>query len=243
MSEPCSPPRFGNHRDRVFLQQALAGTREFGVVADLFSQLSDPTRLRIFWMLCHSEACVSNIADLLEMSSPAVSHHLRSLRDTGLISGRREGKEVYYRASEGEAAQLLHHMIEQTMQITCPEEAELLSDFRADQVALIHDIHEYLLLHLDEKITIETLSHQFHVNATTLKTVFKSVYGNSLAAHMKEHRMEKAVRLLSETGLPIAEIARRVGYDSQSKFTAAFKSSYGVLPTEYRKTAQNQDSG
>ena len=144
MSEPCSPPRFGNHRDRVFLQQALAGTREFGVVADLFSQLSDPTRLRIFWMLCHSEACVSNIADLLEMSSPAVSHHLRSLRDTGLISGRREGKEVYYRASEGEAAQLLHHMIEQTMQITCPEEAELLSDFRADQVALIHDIHEYL---------------------------------------------------------------------------------------------------
>ena len=175
MSEPCSPPRFGNHRDRVFLQQALAGTREFGVVADLFSQLSDPTRLRIFWMLCHSEACVSNIADLLEMSSPAVSHHLRSLRDTGLISGRREGKEVYYRASEGEAAQLLHHMIEQTMQITCPEEAELLSDFRADQVALIHDIHEYLLLHLDEKITIETLSRQFHVNATTLKTVFKSV--------------------------------------------------------------------
>ena len=76
-----------------------------------------------------------------------------------------------------------------------------------------------------------------------LKTVFKSVYGNSLAAHMKEHRMEKAVRLLSETGLPIAEIARRVGYDSQSKFTAAFKSSCGVLPTEYRKTAQSQDSG
>ena len=134
-------------------------------------------------------------------------------------------------------------MIEQTMQITCPEEAELLSDFRADQVALIHDIHEYLLLHLDEKITIETLSRQFHVNATTLKTVFKSVYGNSLAAHMKEHRMEKAVRLLLETGLPIAEVARRVGYDSQSKFTAAFKSSYGVLPTEYRKTAQNQAFG
>ena len=81
------------------------------------------------------------------------------------------------------------------------------------------------------------------MNATTLKTVFKSVYGNSLAAHMKEHRMEKAVRLLLETGLPIAEVARRVGYDSQSKFTAAFKSSYGVLPTEYRKTAQNQAFG
>ena len=235
MSEPCSPPRFGNHRDRVFLQQALAGTREFGVVADLFSQLSDPTRLRIFWMLCHSEACVSNIADLLEMSSPAVSHHLRSLRDTGLISGRREGKEVYYRASEGEAAQLLHHMIEQTMQITCPEEAELLSDFRADQVALIHDIHEYLLLHLDEKITIETLSHQFHVNATTLKTVFKSVYGNSLAAHMKEHRLERAAELLQHGDGSVAEIAAAVGYDSASRFSAAFRERFHMLPTEYRR--------
>ena len=243
MSDTSTLPRFGNHRNHVFLQQALSGTREFGVVAELFSQLSDPSRLRIFWMLCHSEACVSNIADLLDMSSPAVSHHLRSLRGTGLISGRREGKEVYYRASESEVAQLLHHMIEQTMQITCPEEAELLSDFRADQVALIHDIHEYLLQHLEEKITIEMLSRQFHLNATTLKAVFKSVYGSSLAAHIKEHRLERAAKLLTETGFSIAEISRRVGYDSQSKFTAAFKSRFGVLPTEYRKTAQNQLSG
>ena len=175
MTDAVTLPRYGNHRERVFLEQALAGTREFGVVADLFSQLSDPTRLRIFWMLCHCEACVSNVAELLEMSSPAVSHHLRNLRATGLISGRREGKEVYYRAAETEVAQLLHHMIEQTMSIACPEEAERLSDSRADQIALIHDIHDYLLQHLDEKITIETLSHQFHLNATTLKSVFKSV--------------------------------------------------------------------
>ena len=47
--------------------------------------------------------------------------------------------------------------------------------------------------------------------------------------------MERAAELLSGTGLTIAEIAARVGYDSQSKFTAAFKSRYGVLPKEYRK--------
>ena len=235
-------PRYGNHRNRVFLQQALSGTREFSVVADLFSLLSDPTRLRIFWMLCHCEACVSNIAELLDISSPAVSHHLRSLRDTGLIVSRREGKEVYCRAAETEVSRLLHHMIEQTMSITCPEKAELLSDSRADQIALIHDIHEYLLQHLDEKITIETLSHQFHVNATTLKSVFKSVYGSSLAAHMKEHRMELAAKLLLETGLSVSEISRRVGYDSQSKFTAAFKDTFGVLPTEHRRAALSPTS-
>jgi len=66
--------------------------------------------------------------------------------------------------------------------------------------------------------------------------VFKSVYGTSIAAHLKEHRLEKASQLLRETGLSVAEIARQVGYESQSKFTAAFKEQYGLLPTAYRRT-------
>ncbi len=229
------PHRHTDHKSNDFLRQALAGVTEFSAVSELFGQLSDPTRLRIFWMLCHCEECVVNIASMLEMTSPAVSHHLRSLRDTGLIVSRRDGREVFYRASSGEVAQLLHHVIEEAVSITCPEEAELLSDCRADQIALIHEVHEYLVQHLEEKITIDTLSRQFHMNATTLKSVFKTVYGDSLAAHIKEHRMERAAELLTETGMTIAEISCRVGYDSQSKFSAAFKSQYGILPKDYRK--------
>ena len=240
MPETILPHYHAHHKNSLFLRQALSGTREFGVVAELFAQLSDPTRLRIFWLLCHCEECVINIAALMDMSSPAVSHHLRSLRDTGLIVSRREGREVFYRAADSEVSQLLHHMIEQTMSITCPEEAELLTDCRADQVALIHEVHEFLLSHLDEKITIEMLSRQFHVNSTTLKTVFKSVYGDSLASHIKKHRMERASELLTETGSTIAEVARLVGYDSQSKFTAAFRDQYGVLPKEYRKSHRDR---
>ena len=124
----------------------------------------------------------------------------------------------------------------QTMRITCPEEAVLLSDCRADQIALVHEVHEYLLQHLGEKITIDELSRQFHMNATTLKAVFKSVYGDSIASHMKAHRMEKAAALLSETGRSIAEVAQEVGYDSQSKFSSAFRERYGILPKDYRKS-------
>ena len=47
--------------------------------------------------------------------------------------------------------------------------------------------------------------------------------------------MEKAAALLHESDMSIAEIGRLVGYESQSKFTAAFKESYGCLPKEYRK--------
>ena len=241
MPESALPHHHTDHKDSLFLRSALSNVKEFGLVSELFGQLSDPTRIRIFWMLCHCEECVINIAALLDMSSPAVSHHLRSLRETGLIVSRRQGREVFYHASDSEVSLLLHHMIEQTMSITCPEEAELLTDCRADQAALIHEVHEFLVTHLDEKITIDMLSRQFHMNATTLKSVFKSVYGDSLAAHIKEHRMECASELLSGTGLSISEVAARVGYDSQSKFAAAFRSQYGMLPKEYRRLHGNFD--
>ena len=92
----------------------------FQAVAEIFKQLGDPTRVRIFWLLCHCEECVINISAMLEMSSPAVSHHLRPLRNSGPVVSRRSGKEVYYRASDTEQSRLLHQMIEQVMAITCP---------------------------------------------------------------------------------------------------------------------------
>ena len=95
---------------------------DFLAVSDLFKQFSDASRLRIFWLLCHGEECVSNISALVEMSSPAVSHHLRQLKTAGLIASRRDGKEVFYRAAATETARLLHRVIEQTMSIVCPLE-------------------------------------------------------------------------------------------------------------------------
>ena len=52
--------------------------------------------------------------------------------------------------------------------------------------------------------------------------------------------MEKAAKLLTETDLSIAQIAQAVGYDSQGKFTTAFKSFFETLPKDYRK--QKNDS-
>ncbi len=89
-------------------------------VAELMRQLGDPSRLRIFWILCHVEECVINIAAMTEMSSPAVSHHLRILRSSGLITSRREGKEMYYRAADTPIARRLHHGVEEIMEIACP---------------------------------------------------------------------------------------------------------------------------
>ncbi len=230
-------PHSHNDNEQVNeLHRRLSQTERFKVAAELFRELGDPTRMKIFWLLCHCEECVINLSVLTEMSSPAVSHHLRPLKKSGLIVSRREGKEVYYRAADTDLAHRLHEMLEQIMEISCtnvaPSTSDAPSDSRAETVRAVHD---YLLSHLDERLTIEELSHRFLINPTTLKDAFKEVYGGSLAAHIKEHRMERAAELLKTTNDSIGEIAQAVGYDSQSRFSAAFKAYYGVLPREYRK--------
>lgn len=111
-----------------------------------------------------------------------------------------------------------------------------LTEYRSEQTEVIRRIHDQLTENIDRRFTIAELSKQYLMNPTTLKAAFKSVYGTSIAAHIKEHRMELAAKLLRETELSIAEIAARVGYDSQSKFTSAFKEYCGKLPKDYRNS-------
>ncbi len=115
------PHKHGEEEGIEELRGNLSHEERFRTVAELFSQLADPTRIRIFWLLCHFEECVVNISAIMGMSSPAVSHHLRPLKNSGLIVSRREGKEVYYRAADTEESRLLHEMIEEVMEIACPK--------------------------------------------------------------------------------------------------------------------------
>ena len=105
----------------VRLSEQLERAGDFQIVSDVLKQLSDSSRVRIFWLLCHCEECVINISALVEMSSPAVSHHLRQLKASGLIVSRRDGKEVYYKAADTEESHLLHRTIEKIMAMTCPQ--------------------------------------------------------------------------------------------------------------------------
>ncbi|MDR1898810.1 MAG: metalloregulator ArsR/SmtB family transcription factor [Treponema sp.] len=65
-------------------------------LADMFKVFSDSTRVRILCALQHSEMCVCDIAALLGMTKSAISHQLRSLRQTRLVKHRKDGKVVYY---------------------------------------------------------------------------------------------------------------------------------------------------
>ena len=118
MAQITMPHDHGQEIEKIL--DKLPTQEECAQVAEIFKQISDGTRLRILWLLCHCEECVSNIAAAMEMSDPAVSHHLKLLRGSGLIVSRREGKEVYYKLADTAQAQLLHHVCEEMFQISCP---------------------------------------------------------------------------------------------------------------------------
>ncbi len=93
-----------------FVINNMPSKLSFEETSILFQLLNDPTRLQIFWILCHSEECVFNIAKIVNISSPLVSFHLRFLKQSKIITSTRKGKEVHYRLNDTEFANTLKEM-------------------------------------------------------------------------------------------------------------------------------------
>ena len=97
----------------------MPSVENFQTVADIFKQLGDGSRIRIFWLLCHCEECVINLSAMVDMSSPAVSHHLQIMKDAGIVKVRKEGtKNFYYFDPEMEAFGRLIETLQLAMKIS-----------------------------------------------------------------------------------------------------------------------------
>jgi DNA-binding transcriptional ArsR family regulator len=83
------------------------GIEDVNVAADLLKSLSNPQRLQIVCALAQGEQGVSDLERKLEIRQPSLSQHLASLREAGIITGRREAKAVFYRISDARAAMLV----------------------------------------------------------------------------------------------------------------------------------------
>ncbi|AZS14188.1 AraC family transcriptional regulator [Paenibacillus lutimineralis] len=107
--------------------------------------------------------------------------------------------------------------------------------YARQQVDIVKQIEKQMIGEPSRRFTIEELAQQHCISPTALKAYFKGVYGKSIAAYMKEYRIRQAASLLRETNQSVADIAMSVGYESQSKFGAAFKEMMKITPLEYRK--------
>jgi len=81
-------------------------------LADIFKVLGDRTRVNLLSVLAGRELCVCDLAAALGMSSSAVSHQLRVLRDAHLVKSRREGKMVYYSLDDQHVVALFEQGLE-----------------------------------------------------------------------------------------------------------------------------------
>ena len=80
--------------------------------ADFFRVLGDSTRMRILFALDKSELCVCDLAYLLSMTKSAISHQLRVLRETSLVTARKSGKNVFYSLADDHVRDIIEKAFE-----------------------------------------------------------------------------------------------------------------------------------
>ena len=84
-------------------------------LAELFSALSDTSRIRIISLLTRQEMNVGDLATAVDLSESAVSHHLKGLRQMQLVRSRKEGRHVFYALDDDHVAELfgrgLNHVL------------------------------------------------------------------------------------------------------------------------------------
>ncbi|MDR5587355.1 MULTISPECIES: AraC family transcriptional regulator [Clostridium] len=107
--------------------------------------------------------------------------------------------------------------------------------FSKTSVEKIKEARKIILSKVDQFITIKSLSRMVGMNTTDLEKGFKSIYGYTIFSYSKMYKMKKAKELISNEKIPILEISLLCGYSNGSKFAKAFRETFGVLPTQYRK--------
>jgi len=96
---PCCP----------LLAQQRVDSQTAGILAPAFKALGDPVRLQLMSMIASApdgEICVCDLTPAFELSGPTISHHLKTLREAGLVDAERRASWVYYRARPGLMRQL-----------------------------------------------------------------------------------------------------------------------------------------
>ncbi|HEY8472052.1 MAG TPA: metalloregulator ArsR/SmtB family transcription factor [Natronosporangium sp.] len=97
--QPCCPP----------ISERRIPAESAAVLASAFKALGDPVRLQLMSMIASApdgEICVCELTPAFPLSGPTISHHLKTLRQAGLVDAERRGTWVYYRARPGILRQL-----------------------------------------------------------------------------------------------------------------------------------------
>lgn len=131
----------------------------------------------------------------------------------------------------------LNNAILRAVKNICPEfeplnEKQEATNLESDKV--IEIIHDYIDKNYSRNIKITHFSEEYYFSKEYLTRQFKAKYGCGIYEYVLQVRMTRARELLLNSELKIQEIAQRVGYADKNYFSKAFRTYYGVSPTEFR---------
>ena len=107
--------------------------------------------------------------------------------------------------------------------------------YTRSQVAIAKQVERIITQDLARQHTVREFAERFSVSESSVKNYFCGVFGQSISRYTAQQRMRLAAELLARTKLSVIDVAARVGYLNQSKFSAAFRRAYGRTPLEYRR--------
>ncbi|REK74183.1 response regulator transcription factor [Paenibacillus paeoniae] len=103
---------------------------------------------------------------------------------------------------------------------------------RSKKVEII-DAQKYILLNMDQKITLGEVAERLYLNSSYFSRLFKKETGENFIEYVNRVKMERAKELLSKSDMTVEEISQSLGYDNKGYFVKLFKDHYGVPPRQY----------
>lgn len=159
--------------------------------------------------------------------------------DTGALQCDERGRSVFDQCFDLRTAHEIEQWLGQSIirPLAHRMEKRRLSQYQliAESIrSIIHD--EY-----DSELTLELCAQRLNYHPNHLKRVFRTIYGVTFSDYVASHRMHMARRLLTETELSIAEIARKLQYNNSQNFIRFFRKTEGITPGEYRKRSASPE--
>jgi ArsR family transcriptional regulator len=98
------------------VEKVMPNEAGFNSLSNLYKMFADKTRLKILWALSEEEMCVCDLAVLLDMTKSAISHQLKSLRESNLVKYEKRGRNVYYSLVDCHVKDILEQGLEHALE-------------------------------------------------------------------------------------------------------------------------------
>ncbi|MEM6453282.1 MAG: AraC family transcriptional regulator [Cyanobacteria bacterium P01_D01_bin.105] len=133
---------------------------------------------------------------------------------------------------ESKAVELIALKLSQIKQMTTQvSAADRRRSLKSQDIDRVHHARAILLQDMANPPSLGQLAEQVGIGDYKLKQDFRQAFGTTVFGYLRSHRLECARQLITAQQMNVSEAARFVGYSSLSKFTAAFKRQFGILPS------------